>query len=52
MLVSPPILPGAVTVVLPPERINVPEMAAELVTVPPSWDRYATVPPVRVAVPS
>ena len=38
-------------VVFPPLRFAKPVMLATLVTVPPDWVRFATVPPVRLAVP-
>ena len=51
IVVVPPTIPPLLIVVFPPERVAKSVILATLVTVPPDWVRFATVPPVRLAVP-
>ena len=50
-VVVPPTIPPLLMMVVPPDRLVKPVMLATLVTVPPDWVRFKTLPLVRFADP-
>ena len=50
-VVVPPTIPPLLMMVVPPDRLVKPVMLATLVTVPPDWVRFKTLPLVRIADP-